>query len=775
MWQALFRKARADLVGRPLQTLLIFLTVALATATLTLAATVQRSASAAFDRTFAAANGAHVWFGTDADPAYLAPIGELADVTAITGPYPAVSGPFGLVTGTDKDPLSLRGLPAELPEVGRPMIAAGRWLAAGATGEIVLDLGLTQRRDIAVGERVEVLTDRGTQTLHVVGLAVLADRAPYPVWDPAVGFVLPATLSRFEPDTDAWSWRLGVQLAEPDATQPFLDRARALYPEGEAPGALTWQQVRGAITQSTFFDVLLLTVFGVFALVAVGFVIVNAVAGYVLAQIRDIGLLKAVGFTPRLVTNLFLLEHVGLGLLAALAGAGLGAATAPLLVQNALHSLGTALGPTVEPLLLAAIVGGVTLAIALLTLLPAWRGGRIATVQAITTGLVRPQTRPSRPAALAAWLRLPATIVLGVKDAFNRPVRSALTVAALAVAVMTVTFTVGIEQTIQRLPENPGWLGFNPFEVRVDRQSLSDEAARRLIDARPEVETYLSRTWVFAQPVGSDVAYNTRALGGAYEQFRFRVPEGRMFSAPGEAVIGVPLATILGVDVGDELQLDVDGQLLTLQLVGTYVTGSNDGRMLMYSLETLHQQISPQLEPRDYGLKLVPGADAQALKDALLQESGNQLNIVNLADELDQSAGPIQLLLRSLTAVLLAIAAVNVLTTLLFAVRERHHDLGILKAVGMTPGQIVRSVLVGATLLAVLGVAVGAPLGLGLTRVLFDYMGTELGVGTGVIPLPGAGALALLVPLALLVAVIGAALPARRAAGVSVAAALRYE
>jgi ABC-type antimicrobial peptide transport system permease subunit len=58
---------------------------------------------------------------------------------------------------------------------------------------------------------------------------------------------------------------------------------------------------------------------------------------------------------------------------------------------------------------------------------------------------------------------------------------------------------------------------------------------------------------------------------------------------------------------------------------------------------------------------------------------------------------------------------------------------------------------------------------------MFDVLSSAAGIGTGVGEMPGPLWLAPLVPGAILVAALATAIPARRAAGVQVAEALRYE
>jgi ABC-type antimicrobial peptide transport system permease subunit len=106
-------------------------------------------------------------------------------------------------------------------------------------------------------------------------------------------------------------------------------------------------------------------------------------------------------------------------------------------------------------------------------------------------------------------------------------------------------------------------------------------------------------------------------------------------------------------------------------------------------------------------------------------------------------------------------------------VRRRRHELAVLRALGLTRGQTRLVVVTQATLLAVIGLAFGIPLGVAAGRTLWR-------AATGMAPLayhtPAAlWALVLIAPLALVVANLLAAWPGRRAARLRTAEILRTE
>ena len=124
---------------------------------------------------------------------------------------------------------------------------------------------------------------------------------------------------------------------------------------------------------------------------------------------------------------------------------------------------------------------------------------------------------------------------------------------------------------------------------------------------------------------------------------------------------------------------------------------------------------------------------------------------------------------------LLLIGLINLLATALLNVRERQREFGIAKTLGLTPGQVVVSVAVGAGTLALLAMLVGYPLGLLNSWLLFKLVGEGmLDAQPEIYAAPGVGWVTLLALGVLALAVVASALPARVAARVKPAEALRY-
>ena len=123
-------------------------------------------------------------------------------------------------------------------------------------------------------------------------------------------------------------------------------------------------------------------------------------------------------------------------------------------------------------------------------------------------------------------------------------------------------------------------------------------------------------------------------------------------------------------------------------------------------------------------------------------------------------------LIVMLTLLLVVAGGLGVLNTVLLDTRERAHDLGIVKALGMTPQQVLAMVLTSVAGIGVVAATIGVPLGVALHHVLVPRMvgitGARLPAGDIAVYQPGLIVLLILGGAA--VAIVGALAPAAWAA-----------
>lgn len=778
MGRFMLKKGWADIRSRKLQSLLVFVIVGAAAALGVLAVSITQAAGSTYTTVLDEAHGGDAWLYAPAS----GPVSNLASAGGVT----AASGPFAVADATitstaETYPLHLWAMDDSMPAVAPALIREGHWLDGGVD-EAVIDRGLARAAGLGIGSKITVEGAAGARDLRVVGIGINTTSAPYPLDSPADVFTTAGIvqgISGGQFDTYAG----GVRLDDPSATGAFVAAVQTRY--GESVEATTWQDIRDAVSSGDQALVILLRTFAVFAFLAVGFVLANAVSGQVLSQYRDIGLLRATGLTPAQVARLLLIEQMALAFVAALAGALAGVLATPLMLRRVEGLLDTTPGDPFNVPTLAIVIAVVLGVVFLFTLIPAWRGGRVSTVQALTVGPARQSSRASRLAGWATSLHLPTTAALGVKDLFSRPSRTWLSIAALVLAFSTIASALTIEATVRAISADPLRIGRPPYQLELTSAeggaaTVSNAGLISAAKAQAGVASTVAIQRLDGSVVPGDV-FPTDALSGDVSKMPYPIKAGRMFSSPGEAVVGLNVERDDGVHLGQTIALSlVAGPQLHLKVVGFVASEDNNGKTVLYSLSDL-RAVAPALavQPGIVAARLAPGVDPAEAALAIRQRSRSAVAVANreqkFRSDLASRAHDLRSVTVPLTLSLIAIALINLVSTLAFGIRERVPEFGILKAIGYTPKQIYGGVAIGSSLLAVIAGLVGGPLGYFSTAALINHFGEQGGWPSGVAAPPPVLWIIAAVPVCVLAVVLVSALPGRAAARLRVADALRFE
>ncbi|MFI6319965.1 FtsX-like permease family protein [Nonomuraea sp. NPDC050556] len=739
------RWIRADLRARRGQIALTVLAVAGIVAALITAATLLEDGTNPWRSLFNQTNGAHVWLHTDGEPA-VERLRGIEGVTQVAGPYR--SAPVMVMQDGKKQQAGLRALPQDPPEVARPLLTEGRWLDMAQPDGVVVEQSFARALHLRLGAPLALTSLLGERhTLYVRGIADSAEQGFYPEWTPGLVWVLPAMLDKVEPAPARSEWVTGLRLADLDATQLVAQRA-VVKVEAELQRVYTWREVRASMELDNRLLGTLLALFGIVGLVAAVLALANAAGGRVLGQLRDLATLKSMGFTRGQVAGLLVVEHGALGLIGILLGGVAGWAVTVAVLRTT----------SMAPMPTLAIAGGTALVVLAAVGLPAWRGGRTPPIPA--TPAAPPRGHLSRLARLALLVRLPPALVLGTRDAFTRRGPAFLTAFGLAVPMMMITIGLGVWSTLDNFLKNPDQVG--QHAGLIVRPGKADPLqVQRVATQDPGVAQVYPGSDVDALAPGEARSVRVRALGSSAAPYPFPVVEGRLFAERGEGVAGQGLLDLLGVKIGDRVRLTVGGSPLIVRIVGRTVEPDLDGQVLSVGLDNLAPKDNSP--PSYYALAVRDGFDPGVVRTRLvaaLGEGPEVQRVVNPADRLSI----IRVVIVALIFVLALIGLANLLTASALGLRDHALDLAVLKAMGLTPRQVMATLVTGTGLLVVVGIVAGTSAGASVVTWLIDLQGANSGVGAGIGRPPTPMTLMLSVLIAVGAALAVAVIPARRAA-----------
>jgi ABC-type lipoprotein release transport system permease subunit len=360
--------------------------------------------------------------------------------------------------------------------------------------------------------------------------------------EPGLVWLTKADARGLAPAEEYLSYVVNLKLSDPTDAPAFVN-AR-LSSSSQSQVLESWQDIRAGHDQLVR-DTQNVLVIGsrLLAILAVASVAV-LVGGRMADQTRRVGLLKAVGGTPRLVAAVLLTEYMVLALLAAAGGLVAGWLAAPLLTDPGAGLLGSAGAPSLN-LSTVAQVTAVALGVsAAATVVPAVRAARTSTVHALAD-TARPPRRTRWLIAISA--RLPVPLLLGLRVAARRPRRVVLNTISIFVTVTGIVAVLAAKTLIDQDAQLVG--GTDPETVRANQVLLVITVTLVALAAVNAIFV----TWATALDARHSSALS-RALGATPQQVSTGLSVAQVLPALVGAALGIAggVALFNGVSGGED-------------------------------------------------------------------------------------------------------------------------------------------------------------------------------------------------------------------------------
>ena len=736
-----------------------------------------------FDHAFAAQRGAHVAAVIDpsrATPAELAATARLPQVSAVAGPFPEaivtlkVASPGGPPAGQTLGSLTVAGRSSPGGPVDDVTLQSGHW--PQQPGQIVLSSAKLPRF-VADGLRLTVLGVPGKPTLTVTGIATS-------VTGSANGWVVPGEIAGLRvPGTPA-SEQMLYRFRDADtaaAVSADVAAVTAALPAGAVTGTQSYLSVKAQETSNTASFAPFLVAFGVLGLVMSVLIVANVISGAVVTGYRRIGILKSIGFTPGQVSAAYVSQAMIPAAVGCIAGALLGHLLATALLAKTASAY--SVGPLGVPLWVdVAVPLAMCCLTAIAALLPAVRAGRLSAVQAIASGRAPRTGRGYAAHRLLARVRLPRPVTIGLAAPFARPARTAVTLAAVLFGATAVIFAVGLGSSLGHVVTGLSLTSTEQVQIQVPPGAANGEVVvnghAKVFESIPKALAAQAGTLHYvvesdeqASVAGLSHQVSVIAFTGNATWTGYPVLSGHWYTGPGQADVPPDFLTQTGTTIGDTVTLVCNGRQIPVRIVGKVF---DTGLVMLTDSGTLASAGHP-LTPGQYDIELRPGTSTDAYAQALSLALGPGYQVK--ANDNTRGLPVILGLISILTLLLATVAGLGVLNTVVLQTRERVHDLGVFKAVGMTPRQTIVMVVCSVAGPGLVAGLIAIPAGLALHQYVLPRMAAAAGTDlpASFLNVYHCGELAILALGGVVIAVAGALLPATWAAQTKTASALHTE
>ncbi len=700
------------------------------------------------------------------------------------------------------------------------------------SAEVALDAAVADDAGYEIGDTVKVVAQGGSREFTLVGIAMYGDvsspgGATFALFDlpTAQSFVgRPGFIDAVVVTGDG-------SLSDDELADRIQAALPADSQTETLTGAEITKENQSSIEEGLSFFTIFLTAFSFIAMGVACFVIYNVFSITAAQRQRENALLRAVGAHRGQITRAMLLESVVVGvigsLLGLIAGVGVSIALKSFLGVIGIDFPSTSLQLLPRTVVLTVVLG--TVVTVLSAVLPALRTGRVSPLAAMRESAVE-HVGSSRKrilsglifgavgvVAIIAALAGPSFVLLGVGvllvwvgvlilgpvlalvaakvigtpvarafkvtgrmaqgNAARNPKRTSRAAAPVLIGVALVTAVALLAATLKaQVREIFSEQFVGDYVVKTNDFTgfggLSPDLADQLNEI-PEVESAAGigvklaevdgrgATVTLVDPVTVGEVFDLHLTGGSYADLS---NESMMVSDKKSSDDDLNIGDVLTVNLTGlgELPLTIVGTYSSDELAGGYVVN----RGLYADTSGSYFDFSVFINTASG----VSASQAQAAMEPLVEQYGSG-ELQSRSEYIDDQAASINTLLAliyGLLALSIIIAAVGIVITLLLSVYERRREIALLRAVGMTRGQVRSTVRWESVITSMLGAVLGVVLGLFSGYLLVLSLRDE---GVTVFSVPVLSTIVILA-VAFFVGVIAAVIPARRATKVDIIEAI---
>jgi putative ABC transport system permease protein len=621
-----------------------------------------------------------------------------------------------------------------------------------ARDEVVLETSDTQVSPLVAGDVITVETDAGDKKLlRVTGFVHDINSFPALFVGQITGYVTLETMADLgvKPGMD----QLLLKIDVPGLTRAEANRivskvrddviaptgVRTLNTTVPEPGSHRLGDIFKAVS-------ILLLVLGVMALALSGFLVVNTVSALLTQQMRQVGIMKAIGGKRFQIGGLFL-SLVGIyGLFAIVVGLPLGAWWASWFANFAggLLDFGPAAAtPPGYTVALAVAVGFLVPLFA--ALLPIRKGTRVSVVTALNaTGMSGAHFGHGLIDRLLGRLRgLPRPVALSLRNTFLRKGRLAMTLMTLVLASAVVMSVGSVRASIlTTVSDVSKWWDYDAevnFAAPVQAQLAERDALK--VSGVTSTEGWLASPATLRRGDGTE---NTRlsiiALPPSTSFITPFLVSGRWLTDADTngVVVNTDVVTAEHLSIGDAVTLKVRGKDYDFKVVGV-VRGQMMGpvffanRSYVERLLGLQGSITRLLVRTDGHSILAQDSTADRL-DRSFTDAGlvvaDVLGQARMSESFANQLGILVTFLIIMAVILAAVGVIGLSGTMIINVLESTREIGVMRAIGASHGSIYQVFVTEGVVIGVLswagGLVLSWPMSLGLVKVLEGAIGIPL-------------------------------------------------
>ncbi|MBD5131194.1 MAG: ABC transporter permease [Clostridiales bacterium] len=436
----------------------------------------------------------------------------------------------------------------------------------------------------------------------------------------------------------------------------------------------------GVISAMAFFVLLIAIV-----------VIVSNIVNYIQVNVKNLGALKAVGYTSRQLIGSLMFQFLGLALLTAIVGSALSYCVFPAI--NSMMIAQTGIPYAVRFLPLPVVISLVILCgtVALAVWLASRRIKKIEPIVALRAGVQThnfkrnhvPLEKTKAPLNLALALK---TTLSGIKHNIT------VCITMLVLSLVVVFSGVMVQNMIADMTPFLNLIVGETADSCISVNVAAEDEFLREMDADARVEKAYLYTSINVTHTGGAELLTTLCDDFSRVNNPNVIYKGRFPKFDNEIAVGAKYCKEHGLEVGDEIEITANGNKEKYLISGlTQVTNylGRDGLMTRQGYERLGN-----ITDVTYYLNVADGTDIDEFNAEMKERFAESVNTtINVEETIEAAASVYVSLMTMIVIAILVLSAIIIAFVLYLLVRtmlnNKKRDYGILKSLGFTTKQLI--------------------------------------------------------------------------------------
>lgn len=631
------------------------------------------------------------------------------------------------------------------------LFAQGKENGSPEIGKIWIPTSIAYLYEISVGDRVEFTSGERPFTLEVSALVIdMPFGAPFAI-EARIWMNHEDYMQQIQSMQGKEQFMLGLRYDDYNQSAEYWERFEQDMGTPYLETMISYEQM------SSFYLIMnkaigfIMIFLGIVMMLVALFTIGYTISDDVLSNYRTIGVMKALGLPSGKMVGIYLLQYAFIAVISIIPGLLASQFVSRMIIESSLSSLKLAdsqekIGAYFIPVATGSFV---CMLILLCVLVYANKARHIQPMQAIRYGMSEiDYSRMTKPFMgeenkLFSFGKAPLLVVLGLKNI--RKNKKASMLMTLLATIMTAVLVLGfvLLYSISYIKQTSASWGYDSSDISlrvVNSSTFFRETFNQTWSSDPRIKNiawqgYVNGVVSSEEHTGSNdenrksMNFSIFALDGSYDEVGYTTVKGRNPQVKNEIAIGIRVAEELSKDVGDVVEVYIEGTKQSLLVSGIFQSIANQSVSARIMADALQDQYD------DYIVAFVNINQEQDADEIVSEINGKYENALlaatmqTLLDTTFKQAVASLLLPMSMMGVLFTGVTIIIIYSISrMTIRKESKTYGIYKSIGLSSHDLRLSISIGLIALSAVGVIIGILLGVYLLPSLLGTILSDYGI-----------------------------------------------